>query len=83
MKVTLLLIGVLVCVFMAEASSVRRAQNQFRATLKRQHNPSKAPVTTTKAPYTTTATKAPCLELPCTGTKKTSIKNVLVDNFTF
>ena len=68
MKVILLLIGVLVCVFMAEASSVRRAQNQFRATLKRQHNPSKAPVTTTKAPYPTTATKAPCLKLPCIGT---------------
>ena len=81
MKVALLLIGVLFCVSMTEASSVRRAKNHFRAMLKRQYNPTftwttppkpKAPVTTTTAPVPWT-----------TGTILTSSKNVLVDNLTF
>ena len=80
MKVALLLIGVLVCASMTEATSVRRAKNHFRAMLKRQYNPTftwttppkpKAPVTTTKAPVTTTTAPVPWT----TGTILTSSKN--------
>ena len=50
MKVALLLIGVLVCASMTEASSVKWAKNHVRAHLKHHQ----ASTTTAKAPVTTT-----------------------------